>query len=141
MFVGAAQFSDHRIHLQQLRKTCSERRFGLIFVEFAHDDCLGKINPGTVIRLGRDASRFLLPDTRARMDSLKSHPASRPILAQQSGLLFTVCAELVIVAPQKRRLPVAHQDDVAHALPLTQPARSNSPAAPWPPPTHIVTTP
>src|SRR5208282_2761985 len=39
--------------------------------------------------------------------------------AEQFGLRLAVRAELVIILLQKRRLPMAHQDDSAHVIPCT----------------------
>jgi len=78
-----------------------QHRFRLIFVEFVHDYRLRKINTGATIRLGNDPGRVELADPRAGIGAGKNHTPPRPILAQQSGLRFTVRTELVIVALQK----------------------------------------
>src|SRR5208282_992839 len=149
----------------QLRKTFPQHGLRLILVEFAHDHGVGKSKTDAAICLGHDPGRLALPNTRTRIDAAENHAPPRPILPQQSSLRLAVCTELVVLRPQKRRLPMAHQDDVAHARPaisaaardvrfLIQPqpswvmffrssqfARSNNPAAPCPPPMHMVTTP
>src|SRR5208282_2266480 len=57
------------------------------------------------------------PNTRARKRAAKNHATARPIFAEQSGLRFAVLAELVIIPLQKRRLPMARQDDSTHVVP------------------------
>src|SRR5713101_4073383 len=123
------------VALDESRKAALQHRVALVFVEFLHDNRLRKLQAGIPIGFEHDSGRFPLTDARPGANAVENNVVPYPILAQQAGLGFPGCRELVVVWFREGSLPVAHQENAAHV------ARSNRPAAPWPPPMHMVTTP
>src|SRR5712692_185187 len=123
------------VALDESRKAALQHRVALVFVEFLHDHRPRELQAGIPIGFEHDSGRFPLADTRPGANAVESDVVPYPVLAQQASLGFPGCRELVVVWFREGSLPVAHQENTAHV------ARSNRPAAPWPPPMHMVTTP
>ncbi len=129
------QLADLIVTLDEPRQGPLEHRFAVIFIELAHHDRLGKLDAGIAIALARNPCRVLLPDAGTGENAIKRDVSPLPIFSQQARLQLATGRKLIVIRLKERSLRVTYQENTAHV------ARSNNAAAPWPPPTHMVTTP